>query len=197
MKELTSRERIGRLFAHQDADRVAIWEAAWGSTLARWRAEGMDGDPVDAFGMDRIVLLYDLDTSPRLPEETLEETDEQRTYRSNWGTTLRNWKRRESVPEFVAPAMRGPDDWPAIRDRLQPDDARIPWARLKAEWPRWREAGAWIMFSGWFGFDVTHSKVLGTEESLVALLEDPAWLVEVWQAQLDLNLALLDRVWEA
>lgn len=197
MDAMTTRERVGRMFAHKDADRIPVWEGAWGSTQARWKSEGMTGDYVDYFDLDRIVLIYRLDTSPQLPEETLSETDKQRTYRTAWGSTLRNWKQRESVPEFIEPGMHGPDEWSAVKERLGPNDNRIPWNWLKEHWPRWREQGAWIMFSGWFGFDVTHSKVLGTEESLIALIEEPEWLVDIWQAQLELNLALLDRVWEA
>ena len=49
----------------------------------------------------------------------------------------------------------------------------------------------------WFGFDVTHSWMVGTERVLVALAEDPEWIVDMWRTELDTELALLDMVWDA
>lgn len=198
MKTMTSQERVRCMFVHQEADRIPIWESAWGSTIERWRREGMDTDNhVAYFGLDRIELIYGLNNSPNFPEQTIEETDEHRIYTTNWGVTFRNWKHRESVPEFMNAAIQTADDWYKVKSRMAFCNDRVPWARLKRDWPRWREQGTWIMPSGWFGFDVSHSSVVGTERLLLALAEDPEWLVDMWQTQLDLYLAILDRIWDA
>ena len=195
---MTSRERIGRMFKHQEADRIAIFEQAWGPTMSRWQAEGMgDARHVDYFDLDQVVLIYGIDNSPRYPEVTVEETEEFRTYRNNWGTVSRNFKKQTSVPEFIEPGIVTPDDWRRAKARMIKDAGRIRWKFLQENWPQWRERGSWIMPSGWFGFDVTHNFVLGTEPTLIALATDPEWIVDIWQSQLDLQLFLFDEIWNA
>ena len=63
--------------------------------------------------------------------------------------------------------------------------------------PDWRSEGAWIEAGLWFGFDVTHSWTVGTERLLIALMEDPEWCSDMFNHFLDVNIALLDQVWDA
>ena len=49
----------------------------------------------------------------------------------------------------------------------------------------------------WFGFDVTHSWMVGTERLLFALLENPEWCMDMFNHFLDVNIKLLDMVWDA
>jgi len=74
---------------------------------------------------------------------------------------------------------------------------RIPWDYLKANYKKWRKKDAWIVANLWFGFDVTHSWTVGTERLLVALVEDPEWCIDMFNHFLDINIKLLDMVWEA
>jgi len=57
MYEMTTRERFQRMYEHRDADRVPIIGGPWGTTLERWRREGMpaDIDFADHFGLDHVV----------------------------------------------------------------------------------------------------------------------------------------------
>ena len=48
----------------------------------------------------------------------------------------------------------------------------------------------------WFGFDVTHAWMVGTERTLMALVEDPDWIVDMWNHQLDTQLVLLDMLYD-
>ena len=59
MDKMTSHERFARMFAHQEADRVAMWDFPWPGTLARWRREGMPGDVSyeDYFEVDRVSRI--------------------------------------------------------------------------------------------------------------------------------------------
>jgi uroporphyrinogen decarboxylase len=68
---------------------------------------------------------------------------------------------------------------------------------LKRNYKAWRERGDWIQALLWFGFDVTHSWTAGTERVLFALIEQPEWLMDIFGHMLEVNLALLDRIWEA
>ena len=39
--EMTTHERIKRMYEHREADRAPIFEILWNATLQRWRREGM------------------------------------------------------------------------------------------------------------------------------------------------------------
>ena len=80
---------------------------------------------------------------------------------------------------------------------MTPSPDRVNWQKLQVNYPEWRKQGAWIRAGLWFGFDVTHSWVVGTERVLFALMDDPEWLMDIWNHQLDVQLALYDQVWEA
>ncbi|HRR83918.1 MAG TPA: hypothetical protein P5316_02820, partial [Phycisphaerae bacterium] len=79
---MTSRERILAALRLELPDRLPMCETDyWPQTLDRWRQEGFpkDADPVDYFGLDRIVCVNDLfEPSFGLPERTVEQTSEYR-----------------------------------------------------------------------------------------------------------------------
>jgi len=194
---MTSRDRIRRMFEHREADRVPLNEGPWGATLERWRREGLgNGDYIEFFGLDRIGHVGG-NTSPRLPRKTVEETDEYIVQLTDWGATVKNWKHQASTPEMTDVTLKTGDDWRKLKPLMAMADDRIDWAKLKADWARWQAEGAFVFGGGWFGFDVTHSRMVGTERTLIALAEDPEWIVDMWRTQLDLNLAILDRIWDA
>jgi uroporphyrinogen decarboxylase len=80
---------------------------------------------------------------------------------------------------------------------MTPDRDRVDWERLRREYPRWREQGAWIRAGFWFGFDITHSHFVGTERLLMAMCTDPEWVVDMWNHELDVDIALFEMVWDA
>ena len=197
MSEMTTHERVGRMYQRRGADRVPLYETLWPSTRERWRREGMgDADYVDYFGLDRIVDLP-VDNSPRFPTRVLEQTEDHIVFTNAWGATMMDWKHQASVPALIDVTVKTPDDWLKAKERMTPSDDRIPWEYLEREWRRWRKRGAWIGGLGWFGFDVTHAWFIGTERELLALAENPEWCVDMWRTEQDLNFALLDRVWDA
>jgi uroporphyrinogen decarboxylase len=195
MAQMTSHERFRRVFAHEAPDRVPIIDDPWGATIERWRREGMPADVgyVDYFGLDRVAAVG-LDNSPRFPVEVVEETEEYRIHRTAWGATLKDWKHAASTPEFLDFTLVDRDAWEHARTRMQPDDDRIDWSRLEHDAPRWEAEGWWVQAGLWFGFDVTHSWMVGTERLLMALVEEPEWCRSMFEAQLDLDLALLQKI---
>jgi uroporphyrinogen decarboxylase len=195
---MTTHERMKRMYEHREADRVPVTDSPWGPTLARWRREGLPaGVPWEEyFGLDRMVHIG-ADNSPRYPEKTLEENDRYEVRTTSFGATIRNWKDKGSVPEFLDFTVKDPDTWRAARERMKPDRDRVDWDHLKANYREWRKQGAWITAEFWFGFDVTHSWFVGTERVLQAMAEDPEWLSEVFNHMLDLDLALFGMMWDA
>jgi uroporphyrinogen decarboxylase len=197
-RKYTSRERIQCMFDHREADRIPIVDSPWGSTVERWRREGMpEGvDFEDFFAIDRMTLLS-VDASPRYEARTIEDTDESVVYTSDWGVTMRQWKHATSTPEFVNFTILDRASWAEAKKRISTGPERIDWGWLEANYPVLRARGDWLQAALWFGFDVTHSWTIGTERVLVALVEDPAWLMDVFETMLEANLALWNRVWDA
>jgi uroporphyrinogen decarboxylase len=199
MQPMTSQERFSRMYAHKEADRVPIIDGPWEATIARWHQEGMPKGVsyVDYFELDRFVSPGFTDNSPRYPAQVLSETENDVTYTSQWGVTMRQWKNAASTPEFLDFTITNADRWREAKARIAVAYDRVHWEMLQKHYKSWREQGAWIMPTVWFGFDVTHSWIVGTERVLLALAEDPEWLVDMWHTELETELALLDMAWEA
>jgi uroporphyrinogen decarboxylase len=199
MEPMTSHERFRRMFAHQDADRIPIIDSPWDATIERWQNEGMPKGTsyVDYFGLDKIVSLSLTDNSPQYPARVLSETETEVTYTSSWGVTMRQWKHAASTPEFLDFTIVDADAWYKAKERIQPSHDRVHWDVLQKNYQTWKAQGAWIAPIVWFGFDVTHSWMVGTERVLLALGEDPEWIVDMWRTELETDLALLDMVWDA
>ena len=195
MAEMTSRERFTRMFEHREADRVPIIDSPWGATIERWHREGMPRDVsfADYFGLDKTAGVG-VDNSPRYEARTLEETDEYRIYTTGWGATQKDWKHAASTPEFLDFTITGPDAWRRAKERMTPTRDRVDWDHLKAHYPRWRRDGRWIEAGFWFGFDVTHAWMVGTERLLIALATDPEWCVDIFGHMLELDIALFEMI---
>ncbi len=198
MAEMTSHERFTCMFEHRPADRIAISDGPWPATIERWHGEGMPegADWREFFGVDKVVS-FSADNSPRYEKKTLEENEDFRIHKTQWGATIREWKHAESTPEFMDFTVTTPDKWREAKARMTPDRERIDWARLERDYPRWRSEGCWIEAYGWFGFDVAHSWMVGTETLLIALVEDPEWCVDMFNHYLDVHIALFDMAWDA
>jgi uroporphyrinogen decarboxylase len=79
---------------------------------------------------------------------------------------------------------------------MVPSSDRINWDSLKQNYAKWRETGTWITGVFWFGFDVTHSWTIGTERTLMAMVTEPEWIVDIFNHCLDVHIALFDMIWD-
>lgn len=197
MNEMTSHERFKRMFEHREADRVPIIDTPWVSTLQRWKREGMpeDADFFEYFGLENILGLG-ADNSPRYEVRTIEETDEYVVHTTPWGVTLRNWKLHGGTPEFLDFTIVDRESWAQAKERMKPTRDRVDWEYLKKHYKHKRETGAWVIANMWFGFDVTHSWMVGTERLLMAMVTDPDWCQDLFQTHLDLQIELFDMMWD-
>lgn len=198
MNPMTSHERFLRMYEHREADRVPIIDDPWDATIERWQAEGMPADTsfVDYFDLDHVPEIK-VDNSPEYEERVIEDTDEHRVFTSKFGVTMMKWKHAASTPKFLDFTITDPASWQEAKKRITPSPDRIPWEYLKTNYPIWREKGYWVQANLWFGFDVTHAWIVGTERVLYALVENPEWLMDMFDTFLEVNLALLDQVWDA
>lgn len=197
MAEMTTRERCQRMYQHKQADRVPMLAAPWDTTIQRWRREGLPAkiDYAEYFGLDRVVHVG-VDNSPRLPSKVIEETDEYIITLNSWGTTAKNWKHAESTPHWIARTIVDRPSWEMAKARMVMNRDRIDWNTLKANYQTWRQKGCWIYGDLWFGFDVTHARVVGTERLLMLMADDPELVMDIFNTQLDCSLQLLDMIWQ-
>ena len=195
---MTSWERFKRMYEHREADRIPVIDEPWSGTLRRWRREGMpEGmDWCDYFDVDKLGII-NIDISPRMPEITLEETDRYYIRTSPWGVTMKHFKEEDSTPEFLDFTITTQEAWDQAKKQMTLEDDRIPWEMLRQNYDKWRAEGRWIRAVFWFGFDVTHSWMVGTETLLVALIEEPEWVTDMFETYLDSCIKLFDMIWDA
>jgi len=74
---------------------------------------------------------------------------------------------------------------------------RIPWDYLKTNYPKWRAEGRFLQLVIWFGFDVTHSHMVGTENVLIGMYDDPEWITDMFDTYLSTSLSLCQKVLDA
>ncbi|MFH1571446.1 MAG: uroporphyrinogen decarboxylase family protein [Gemmatimonadota bacterium] len=198
MAEMTSYERMKCVYDHREPDRLPIMDSPWGSTMARWRREGMPENVswVEYFDLDRVGGIS-VDTSPRFPHRVIEETDEYIVEHNGWGVTTRNFKLTTSTPQDISFSIHDPATWAEAKKRLTPSDDRINWDHLKRHYPAMRQQQLWISAGAWFGYDIVNARMVGTENLLYGMADDPDWVRDMLDTLCDLALALLDRVWDA
>ena len=179
---------------HQGILRIVLPDVS----IPHSKQEGMpdDTDYVDYFDLDHTASIT-ADNSPQFQEKVLEETEDYKIYTTKWGVTQKQWKHMASTPEFLEHTIRDADSWKIAKERMTPGKDRINWDHLKAHYKTWKEKGYWIKGHMFFGFDVTHSWVVGTERILMALAEDPEWCRDMFNHFLDVQIQLLDMVWDA
>jgi uroporphyrinogen decarboxylase len=194
---MTSRERIQRMFDHKEADHVPILDILWEGTLLRWEAEGMPAnvDWRDYFGIDKLTFILP-DLTPRYETKIVEETRDYVISTTQWGITLKNFKVRDSTPEFLDYKVNTPKAWEEAKARMKPSRDRVNWAWLKENYPKWKAEGHWIEGHFWFGYDAIHSWMSGMETILIAMLEDPEWFIDMNNTMLELSIATMDMIWD-
>ena len=198
MKQMTRYERFKRMYEHKEADRVPIIDSPWAGTIRRWKKEGMpeNCDWTEYFGVDSIVGIG-VDITPRFEEKIIEETDRYIIKTSSWGVTMKHFREEDSTPEMIDYKVKTAEEWEDAKKLMTLDDNRIPWQYLKDNYEKWRADGEWISAGFWFGFDVTHSWMMGTENLLIAMIEEPELIEDMFDTYLNRCMALHQRIWDA
>ncbi|MDP6438482.1 MAG: hypothetical protein QGH74_02510, partial [Candidatus Brocadiia bacterium] len=106
---------------------MAIHDFPWFSTLRRWQDEGMPTDlsPAEYFGYEMVRIQPD--TSPRFPQEVVEETEEYVIHTTAFGGLRRDHKDYSTTPEIVDYPCKTREDWERIKERLTPSRDRVEW----------------------------------------------------------------------
>ena len=192
-------ERFKLTYEHKEADRVPIIDNPWNGTVKRWIDEGMpaDADWRDFFEVDKIAHVG-IDISPRFEEKVVEETDRYKIIATSYGATLKLFNELDATPEFLDFSITDAKAWQIAKERMEKlDDDRIPWQTLKDNYSKWRAEGQWIRAAFHFGFDVTHSQLMGTETVLMTMIDEPELLMDIFDTYLTSCETLFGRIWDA
>lgn len=197
MREMTTHERMTRVYSHREPDRVPITDWFWESTIARWQSEGLPPGigAGSYFGLDDLVDIG-IDTSPRFSAEVLEETNSYRIERDSWGITKKNFKPVNATFEHIDHIVKDRESWNMAKERMTASPDRIPWDSLERDYRLWRQRGAWITASPWYGYDVVNARMCSTETILYAMADDPEWVKDMCDHGCSLALTLLDMMWD-
>jgi len=195
---MTTKERVKRTYNRQEIDRIPITDHPWEGTINRWKREGMPqtADWREFFGVDKFEL-FQVDVSPQYKRELVEETETYTVSTTEFGVTLKYLKGEDATPEFLDYTVTDPAKWEEAKKRINHDTSRINWDFVKKNLPAWNAEGRWIDALFWFGYDITHSWMVGMEAMLIGMLEEPEWAIDMFNTMLDANIALFDQVWDA
>jgi len=199
MIQLTERERMLRTFRRQEIDRIMMVDSAWNGTQKRWKNEGMPTniDWRDHFGFDKPVQIRP-DNSPRFERKVLEQSERYKIQTTRWGVTQRVFNALDSTPENLNYYYNDSEKWAeAKKAMLTYYDDRIPWKYLEENYARWKAEGRFLQLVVWFGFDVAHSHMIGTENVLVGMYDEPEWITDVFDTYLTTSLDLCQRILDA
>lgn len=199
MIQLSERERILRTYRHQEIDRIPMVDSAWSGTVRRWHNEGMPKNIAweQYFGFDKAIRVR-ADNSPRFEKKIIETTDRYRIQTTAWGATQKVFNELDSTPENLSFYYDSSDKWNEAKAAMMAyHEDRIPWNYLKENYPKWKAEGRFLQLVIWFGFDVAHSHMIGTENVLIGMYEEPEWITDVFDTYLNTSLDLCQRILDA
>jgi len=197
--ELTERERILRTYRREEVDRIPMLDVPWAGTLRRWKSEGLPEGVAweDHFGYDRWIRIWP-DNSPRFERKVLEQTERYRIETTVWGETRKVFNQLDSTPEVLKFYCDSSDKWEEVKAAMLKDyDDRINWKYLETNYPKWKAEGRFLQLGLWFGFDVAHSRLTGTENMLIGMYEEPEWVTDIFDTYLNTSLTLAQKILDA
>ena len=197
---LCGQERVRRAMQRRDHDRVPRHDSFWPETITRWQREGLDGDAqavLDRLGSDFQSLNWCWPHAFPGRVEVLSEDDQTKVVRNGQGNVSRWWKNRSGTPEHIAFGCDGRDAWETTyKPALLKNAMQTPIAEVKTKYRAGREAGRWCHLTGVEAFEETRS-LMGDEITMVAMAEEPEWIVDVARTFTDVVLLNLQAVLDA
>lgn len=199
MVKLTERERILRTYKRQEIDRIPMQDSAWEGTKRRWYNEGMPKSVEweEYFGFDKLIHIRP-NNSPFFERKVIEATDRYSIQTTQWGATQKVFKELDSTPEHLDYYFNSSEKWEEAKAAMMTyREDRIPWKYLEENYPRWKAEGRFLQLVVWFGFDVAHTRMIGTENMLIGMYEEPEWISDVFDTYLSTSLDLCQRILDA
>ena len=187
---MISRERVQMALQHKEADRIAIHDGPWETTVARWHKEGLpeDQSPHQYFGYE--FRGFGGDNSLQLPHEVVEETDEYVIATNSDGAKLKNWKGKTSTPEMIDFTITTREIWEEYKPRMVMNESRVNWEQQIEANKKAREEGFFCTRDFGPGFTKVCDMV-GPERTMMTMMTEPDWIKDIFMtdAQLCVDMA--------
>jgi len=203
---MTGRERMTIALRNGIPDRVPKYELPWKETLLRWYEEGLPRDvhPNDYFDFD-LDECFMVDQSLKLPEKTLEDTDDW-LIRINQNGVVEKWlKEKETglpwfqstkTPHCLEYTLKTAKDWAAHKERIKAAPDRVAVVRwgdyldgldFDEPWPAKREKirtararNKFNLLLLWEPYDLNW-RWWGQEEFLIKMKTEPDLIRDIFE----------------
>ncbi len=182
---MTSRERVQLALQHKEADRIPIHDGPWGTTVTRWRKEGLpeDQSPTQYFGYE--FRGFGCNNSLQLPHKVIEETDEYIISTNSNGAKLKNWKGKTSTPEMIDFTITTREIWEEHKPCMVMNESRVNWEQQIAANKKAREAGFFCTMNYAPGFTKVCDMV-GPERTMMKMMTEPDWIKDIFMTDAQL-----------
>ncbi|MCC6579022.1 MAG: hypothetical protein IT440_01165 [Phycisphaeraceae bacterium] len=189
---LTSVERVRRMFARQDHDRVPRHDYFWPETIARWQREGFAGGVVEAYialGSDFRWIGFSSPVPFPGRHEVIREDQQTQWVRGPEGKIERVWKDRSGTPEHVSFDCDSREKWEAVyKPALLKADRSANVTAGAAALAAGRQANMFNCLCGLEAFE-SMRQLAGDEILLSAMALEPEWVLDMATTYTDLILA--------
>ena len=193
--KLTGQERVNRMFARRDHDRVPRHDSFWAETIARWQKEGLTGGAPAALerlqnDFHSLNWLWPMAFPGR--EEVVSMDAETRVLRDGNGRLARHWRNKSGTPDHLGFECDSRAKWENVfKPALLATGLQLDPAAIAKEFQTGRAGGRWCHLTGVESFEETRS-LMGDEITLMAMVEDPDWVRDVSKTFTDVMLVNLN-----
>jgi len=190
-KMMNGQERVNRMFARRDQDRIPRHDSYWAETIERWQQEGLAGDSqkvLEWLESDFHLVCWNWPQTMPGTEVVVREDAETRDVRDSQGKTVRYWIKKSGTPEHLGFDCDSREKW----ERVYKPSLLQHWLQLKPDevkraYEEGRRRGRWCHLTGAESFEATRS-LIGDEITMIALAEDPDWVADVSRTYTDVFL---------
>lgn len=211
MPPMTHRERVARTLAHQQPDRVPLYDKFWFEVEKEWRErlgcpfvfhgerskydwgavapESQKQTLWEIFDMDITEVAWPDFRLRLVPPVVIEETDEWILERDGNEAELKWWKHKMGTPEHVRFGIDTPEKWAKVRHLLVPARERIRWHEFWPLYRRAKEAQRYLCYCCVEPIEMVKD-VLGHQIMLESMIGRPDWIHEIFNAYTDAAIAM-------
>ena len=192
MANLSSRERIKLALDFKEADRVAIQDGPWETTIRRWKKEGMPENAVAEDFFHYEIRCFGADTSLLIPTKLVEETEEDKIEIDANGATRKNWKNATSTPECIDFMIKDRSIWERYKPNYKKMEGRIDPKQIDI-YRKKKGEGYFICYSSGLGYDKTQG-IVGSERLLMAMALEPDWVKDMFLESAEIIIATAEEM---
>jgi uroporphyrinogen decarboxylase len=188
-----NRDRILASLHREVPDAIGVAEMIfWPETVERWQQEGLPAgtDPGAYFDVDSLRRSVVPDLTLQMEPSVIRE-DENVTYRRNAnGVTMMEKKGSYVPPAEVDFTVKNREDWLRVKPAMKPNESRIP-ADFREKYAADQAANSVLLYKNpepcWAAF-----KVLGYENTLIKMAEDPELVQDMFATYTDMIIGLYE-----